>query len=597
MCAKVGRTLALTTVSCIVLACGEPESASSEAPAATAGGKADDPDAEAPEPVEGVADLHLHMFGEHAFGGAWLHGTHDGEIADALVDCDGGGDHARLRDDLRPSLTPNSCEGMGFFELSWKMPLAGAMILAGGGVVGDRIGKIRGSDGDTGDHEDRTEGYPGFGGWPRWDTIAHQQAWEGQLEDAWKAGLRLEVISAVSMGWLCNALPEENRARPQCSEFDDVMVQLEAAHAFAERTEWAEIATTPGEARRIISEGKLALVLSVEADRVMDEFDDWRVPFEAFYDAGVRTLQPVHSLDNRFTGTAMHNEIFQLAQYTDTCHVENDCPSGIVLGFDVDEECRNSTGLHADGIELIDEMMNRGMLVDTAHFSERAMVDIFEIARERDYYPIYISHGHFRDIMRGEKGEQEKSSPAWAVDMIRQTGGMFGLRTGPEATHTFRGGEVANTCAGSSRSFAQSYEFGRKALGVDIGLGADFNGFIQQARPRFGEDACSDTFRGERVCQANAQEADANAPRLGTDFDELGLAHTGLLMDLVKDIENMGADTSQLYSSAELYIRMWERAGAEREGAAAEPLDLEAVADQIEIERDPARLDRFDCDL
>lgn len=593
----VARSTVVLT--CLVLACGEADPDARSPEGGSAGGKADDASAST-EPVTGVADLHLHMFAEHAFGGAWLHGTHDGEPGDALVDCDGGHDHARLRDDLGPLLTPTTCEGMSNLELAWKVPLAGAMLLAGGGIVGDKIGKIRGSDGDTGEHEDRTEGFPGFAGWPRWDVIAHQQAWEGQLEDAYRDGLRLEVISAVSMGWLCNALPEENRDRPQCSEFDDVMVQLEAAHAFAQRTSWAEIATSPAEARRIIGEDKLALVLSVEADRIMDEFEDWRVPFEAFYDAGVRTLQPVHSLDNRFVGTALHNVIFQLAQYTDNCHVDTDCgatTSDITLGFDVDEHCKNEVGLRPDGVALVEEMMDRGMLVDTAHFSERAMVDIFDIARERDYYPIYISHGHLRDIMRGDKGEQEKSTPTWAADMVRQTGGMFGLRTGPEATHTFIDGEVANTCAGSSRSFAQAYEFARKALDLDVGLGADFNGFIQQARPRFGPDACSDTFRAERICQANAQQDDPDVPRLGTDFDELGLAHTGLLIDLVKDIENMGADTSQLYSSAELYIRMWERATGERAGPAAEPLDLSTIDDRIEVVEDPPRLDRYDCEL
>ncbi len=595
------RNRLLTLFSAACLSCAPGSDAEESAPDSAASGKADDAeDGGVPEPVTGIADLHLHMFGEHAFGGAWLHGTHDGDIADALVDCDGGTDHGVLADSLRPVLTPDTCEGMGMFELAWRVPLAAGMIITGGDFVSDELGKIRGSKGDTGEHEDRTEGLPGFGGWPRWDTIAHQQAWEGQLEDAWRDGLRLEVISAVSMGWLCNALPEENRDRPQCSEFDDVMVQLEAAHAFAERTEWAEIATSPAEARRIIAEGKLALVLSVEADRIMDEFDDWRVPFEAFYEAGVRTLQPLHSLDNRFAGTALHNVIFQIAQYTDNCHVDWDCgatTSDLTLGFDVDENCKNSVGLRPDGVALVEEMMDRGMLVDVAHFSERAMEDIYSIAKERDFYPIYISHGHLREIMRGKRNTEEKATPAWAIDMIRQTGGMFGLRTGPEATHTFLGGEVANTCAGSSRSFAQAYEFGRNALDVDIGLGADFNGFIQQARPRFGPDACSDTFRGERVCQANAQEDDETAPRLGSDFDELGLAHTGLLIDLVKDIENMGADTSQLYSSAELYIQMWERAGAEREGPAAEPLDLDAIEAQIKIERNPKRLDRFKCEL
>ena len=557
------------------------------------GGKADDTNVATP--VEGIADLHLHMFAEDAFGGGWLHGTHEGTPGDALVDCDGGVDHARLQSDLRPLLTPSTCEGMDLLELAWRVPLAGGMLIAGGGVVSEKIGEIRGSNGDTGDHDDRTEGYPGFAGWPRWDVIAHQQVWEGQLEEAWRDGLRLTVISAVSMSWLCRALPEENRARPQCSEFDDVMVQLEAAHAFAERTDWAEIATSPAEARRIIAEGRLALVLSVEADLVMDEFDDWRVPFEAFYDAGVRTLQPVHPLDNRFAGTSLHNEIFQLAQYSYNCHVDTDCgatTSSLTLGFDVDEQCKNTAGLRPEGVELVETMMDRGMLVDVAHFSEHGMKQIFELSKARYYYPFYVSHGHFREIMRGSKGEQEKSSPAWAVDMVRQSGGMFGLRTGPENTHTFLLGEVENTCAGSSRSFAQAYEFGRKALGVDIALGSDFNGFIQQARPRFGADACSDTFRRERECQAGAQQ-----DPVGSDFDTLGLAHVGILIDLVKDIEAMGADTSQLYDSAELYIRMWERAEGERNGPAASPLDLDAVAATIRYEEDPRRIDRYTCTL
>ncbi len=369
------------------------------------------------------------------------------------------------------------------------------------------------------------------------------------------------------------------------------MLQLEAAHEFAERTPWAEIATSPEEARRIIREDKLALVLSVEADIVMDEFEDWRDPFEAFYAAGVRTLQPVHSLDNRFAGTSLHNEIFQIAQYSYNCHVDTDCEDHVTLGFDVGDDCKNTAGLRDEGVELVEEMMDRGMLVDVAHFSEQGMRDIFELAQRRDYYPFYISHGHFREIMRGDKGEQEKSSPAWVVDMIRQTGGMFGLRTGPENTHTFTGGRVENSCAGSSRSFAQAYEFGREALGVDIGLGSDFNGFIQQSRPRFGADACSDTFRKERQCQAGKQELP-----LGTDFDTLGLAHVGLLMDLVKDIEGLGANTSQLYDSAELYIRMWERAEGERTGPAAPPLDVDRVLEQIRIEEDPRRLDRYRCE-
>ena len=43
-----------------------------------------------PGPLEGIADLHLHMYAEDAFGGGWLHGTVDGDGPTALPPCDGG---------------------------------------------------------------------------------------------------------------------------------------------------------------------------------------------------------------------------------------------------------------------------------------------------------------------------------------------------------------------------------------------------------------------------------------------------------------------------------------------------------------------------
>lgn len=67
--------------------------------------------------------------------------------------------------------------------------------------------------------------------------------------------------------------------------------------------------------------------------------------------------------------------------------------------------------------------------------------------------------------------------------MVRETGGMIGLRTAPEEVNTYEPSAVANTCHGSARSFAQAYDFGRLGLKVALGLGSDFNGFIQQTRP------------------------------------------------------------------------------------------------------------------
>jgi microsomal dipeptidase-like Zn-dependent dipeptidase len=530
------------------------------------------------EPLEGVADLHLHMFAEEAFGGGWLHGTVSGPGETALGPCDGGepGDHGRLKEDLAPLLA--SCN-VDLDQLGDQVPLVDVVVQLGGNAIGEFVGAIPGTDGDTGRHTDRTDGFPDFTGWPRWDAIAHQQVWEEHLEQAWEDGLRLEIVSAVSFDFLCRALPEENLTRPQCDEMADVRLQLQMAGEFAATHDWVEIALSAADARRIIGEGKLAFVLSVEASHIMQGPGDWRPMLDELYGLGVRTLQPVHQVDNRFAGAAPHNEIFQIAEFAENCHVDTDCGltnPGITLGFDVDAECRNVKGLTDEGKALIQEMIDRGMLLDAAHMSEHSVRDLNDIAVANDYYPFYLSHGHFREIMLPEKAVEEKTTPSWVIAMIRESGGMFGLRTAPDEVNDYSPSPIANTCHGSSRSFAQAYDYGRMGLKVDMGLGSDLNGFIQQTRPRFGPDACSGSFTEEQVCQSEA-EMTSSAPRLGTDFDEAGLGHMGVAVDLVDDLEALGDDVQPLRRSADTFVRMWERAEGERDGPAQDISDLDTT--------------------
>jgi microsomal dipeptidase-like Zn-dependent dipeptidase len=508
-------------------------------------------------PIVGFADLHFHMMAEHAFGGGWMHGKHDGPHA--LDDCDGGfppSDHARLQQDLA-KLTATCPASIAVQALTAGLPwvVAGT----GGGIFGSElVGKAEGTEGDTGLHLQRKN----FGeGWPRWDTLAHQQGWQGWLRSAHERGLQVVVMSAVSFGWLCSLIPESNRR--DCDEMTDVMLQLDAAHQLARNhRDWLEIALNPQHAREIVAQGKLAMVLAVETSHLMgrDVNDSNLIErLDRLYNAGVRSLQPVHQADNAFAGAALHNKIFQFAQYTENCLVDTDC--GLTLGFDVDATCKNVRGLTPLGQRLIKEMMNRGMLIDLAHLSERAIEAAFDLSAVNKFYPLYFSHGHFREIMTASVADTEKSTPARFIYRLRQTGGMFGLRTAHEATHTFNRSRVPNDCHGSSRSFAQAYEYGDLGLQVPIAFGADLNGFIQQTRPRFGEQACSATFKAEADCQAAQQKTTAG---VGTEFDTKGLAHEGLLPDLITDLKNSNVDTSNLERSAESFLAMWERAQSDR---------------------------------
>ncbi|MBU8898449.1 membrane dipeptidase [Corallococcus sp. M34] len=524
--------------------------------------------------VPGFAELHHHMFAEEAFGGGWFHGSYTG----ALTTCDGGlpeSDHARVRMDLSNLL--NLCPNSGGVDLR-GVPILSQLFGVGGAVASEFLGKIEGTQGDTGLHLGRR--VPNSE-WPRWDTIAHQQSWEGWLKQAHQGGLSLVVVSAVSNQFLCEALPPQNRKRG-CDEMADVEVQLQLARQFDAANDWVEIALSPADARRIISQGKLAMVLSIETSKLFGS-KDWRAELDRFHALGVRTLQPVHQLDNRFGGAALHNVIFQAAQFLENCHIDTDCgvtAGNFTLGFDVDAQCRNVRGLTTEGQQLVQAMMDKGMLIDLAHLSEKGVKDAYSVAERNNYYPLFISHGHFREVMNGKLAENEKTTPAWVVQMLRRTGGMFGLRTAHDETRTYTKANIANDCQGSSRSFAQAYEFGRQGLKVPMAFGADFNGFIQQTRPRFGPNgACSAGFQAEADAQEHAQEQHGPA-RLGTPFDEQGLAHVGLLPDLLKDLRNLGADTTGLNNSAETFIRMWERTSAARVGMAdaANDMDTSGVA-------------------
>jgi microsomal dipeptidase-like Zn-dependent dipeptidase len=526
--------------------------------------------------LDGYADLHLHMFAEDAFGGGWLHGDATGAAEVALALCDGGepGDHARLQDDLSTLFV--NCDDATLQGAAAQVPLLQAVLTLGGLGISELIASIPGSAGDTGIHTDRTDGFPNYEQWPRWDVIAHQQSWEGWLKDAYDSGLRISVVSAVSLNWLCRAIPPQNVDRPQCDEMDDVRVQLQKANEFAAANDWVEVALSAADARRIVGENKLALVLSIEASHIFGE-GDWMAQLDEVYALGVRTLQIVHQLDNRFGGAAPHNTIFHIAQFEETCRVDTDCgitTQDVTLGFDVDANCRNVRGLTDEGRALLTEMITRGMLIDMAHMSEALTRDVYDLSVEHDYYPLYMSHAHFREIMLPAKGKEEKTSPAWVMGMVRETGGMIGLRTAADEVNTYEPAGVTNTCHGSSRSFAQAYEFGRQAVGVSIGLGSDFNGFIQQSRPRFGPDACSGSFKEEAQCQARDERLDGSG-ELGSDYDERGLGHVGLLGDLLDDLDQHGVDTGALRSSANDFVLMWERASGARSGPAEAGFEMD----------------------
>jgi microsomal dipeptidase-like Zn-dependent dipeptidase len=542
----------------------------------------------------GSADVHHHLFDEDAFGARWRHG----DVSGLLHTCDGSGFtppfHGRVAT-LQPVLTDLAfCPQIAtLLEVVPGGLLAFGLVSAfGPPAFSELIGKIEGSGGDTGLHLKRRS--PGSG-WPRWDAMVHQRGQRNTLFKAHQDGLRALVVTTGGFEPFCELLPVSNNYG--CDEMDDVDRQIALAHQFASaNASWVQIALGPQDAVNIINSGKLAMVIAIETTDLFNSlFADPANPPDAaaiqavvqkYYDPpyDVRSVQLAHETDNGFAGAALINPLFEVFQFADNrygppfCHIDFDCARPR-FGFDVfqgpDGVCKNARGLTPAGELLVQALIDKGMLVDIAHLSEVGMLRTYELAKQNVYYPLFHSHTKFRELEPEYGGSNqnviEHSVPAWVVQKIRRTGGLIGLRIGFLEERDYLPSGVANSCAGSSRSLAQAYEFGRLGLKVPMALGTDLNAFTQNTRPRFIDrslpgkprqnpnGACSAGFKVEGICQARQQ-----SNKLGTAYDTLGLADTGYTVDVLKDLEAVGLGATRVAplrtQSAETFIRMWLRA-------------------------------------
>jgi hypothetical protein len=173
----------------------------------------------------------------------------------------------------------------------------------------------------------------------------------------------------------------------------------------------------------------------------------------------------------------------------------------------------------------------------------------------------------------------------------------FGASSDPGPDFTFHydgdhhpfnnyGALLQNNCHYSTTETAQQYLYGAQAMNGagGVALGSDFMGIAGHVGPRFGNGACG----GHGDQRAAEERADRQPqyyqfggrlkypftlPGFGTfdkqvsgqktyDFNVDGLAHIGLLPDMVADMMNVGVTQEQLqplFGSAQAYVNMWSK--------------------------------------
>ena len=403
----------------------------------------------------------------------------------------------------------------------------------------------------TGTHD--TDGWPTFAGWPVFDTYTHQQIYYMWLKRVWRAGMRLVVAQTVEDQPLCEIEPLRTHS---CDEMETVKLEIQQlrdlqtyvdAQSGGRGRGWLRIVTNPWQARRAIADGKLAVVIGMEASNPFGCSESQGVPQcdKADIDAGLRELRRLglrsmfvtHWVDNAFGGAAFEEgakgDFIKTFEVSQTGHPFATEPCG-----DADEaggEC-NALGLTDLGAYLVRRLIAKHMMIETDHLSQKAREAVFDIAEEQGY-PLISSH-------TGTGGE-------WTPDQLERLYGIGGLATvrpGPA-------GEMADELQQLARSPGAG---GPRP----VGFGSDTGGF--SALPGPDEDAATKPLRYPfRSFVCDVRFARQRTGGRTFDLNRDGVAHYGLFADLIADVEGRPGGRRALrpfFRSAEAYLRTWERA-------------------------------------
>jgi hypothetical protein len=502
--------------------------------------------------TQGYLDAHMHLMSQEFLGGRVMCGRtwHPYGITKALVDCPDhqqAGGHGAVLEDFLAGHTP----GTGHDPVGW----------------------------------------PTFGYWPNPHSLTHVGTYYRWLERSWRGGQRMLTVLLVENGQLCEVYPLKKNS---CDEMTSVrrealrtfeLQRYVDAQAGGPGRGFFRIVKDPFQARRVVNQGRLAVVLGIEVSRPLgcreylgtssctDAQVDQRL--QEVYDLGVRQMEATNKFDNAFTGVKgdggnigvlvnaannketghfwemgecgsplakgqEDNRQYDLADDGDS-HFGRDSLFGGILAttgksgaaplYPQGPQC-NAIGLTAQGKVLLNGMVKRGMVFDPDHMSAYArQASLDELARI-GYSGVISSH-------------------SWADDA-----NYFKI---------LKMGGVVTPYAGDSGSFLGKWELLRTKADprflYGVGWGSDINGFGSQGGPPPAGKGISYPF----TTLGGVTVSKLTTGQRTWDFNKDGTADYGLYPDWVQDVTaQAGADGAafrrDLANGVEAYLQMWERA-------------------------------------
>jgi hypothetical protein len=422
-------------------------------------------------------------------------------------------------------------------------------------------------------------GWPTFKEWPSPTALAEEGDYYTGIERAWKAGLRVMVTNLVDNEALCALMT--TRHNP-CDDMASVDIQNRDLHALQSYVDaqsggpgkgWFRIVTDPFQARRVINQGKLAVVEGIEVSRLFGCGESNDVPqcgpqqidagLKHVEQLGVRTFFPVHEFDNAFGGTKMiagsTGTIINVGnrEETGSFWTLQPCPaqeqdaeqlstpaSGplatLVNGplasmlngspapvYGPGPQC-NTRGLTRLGTYLIKRMIQQHLIVQLDHMDSKTATAAIALAETSHYSGVVSAHC---------------CSSAQLFKRVYAAGGFITPPVEPSAAFvaTWKADKVVSD----------------PAFRLGFGWGSDENGLAEQPGPSntpitypFKSYDGHVTFTREQWGQRTFD--------LNTD----GLANYGMYADWLHSVQLDGgpAVMHDMFHGAEAYLEMWERA-------------------------------------
>ena len=497
--------------------------------------------------LNGFIDSHAHITAAKAFGGKLRCGTPfaEGGVEVALAGC-----------------VSHSAIGLGGY---------GGAIIAGTDPFMD------------------PKGWPTFKDWPTPTTLLHEQAYFRGIQRAWESGERVHNALLVANRVICEVYPDKVTS---CNEMDQLRLQAQYlrdmesyidAQSGGPGKGWFRIAATPEDVRAIAAQGKLAVIVGAENSELFGcrEINDVAQCTTADIDAGLDELQsygvsglyPVHKFDNAFGGTRFDSgaqgAAVNVGNRISTGHfwqaescegaADNEqplrsdaiaavlktttgLPHGTVAPVYPQGPICNVRGLTDLGAYLINQMMDRGMVINIDHMGVKTASAVLDMTEAAGYPGVATTHSWSDGTM---------------IARIANSGGFVSSYANSAEPQAGRGGYLNDWRANMAAAQPGSI--------TGYGFGTDVNGLGNQAaaRSNAAQQPLVYPFTALNGVTVQRETVGQRTYDLNTD----GMANYGLLADWTADLVlAAGADgpaiKQLLMNSAETYTSMWEAARA-----------------------------------